>query len=146
MTINPKINITSFTQLREYVQAYRLVTGHGIEEVLEEEAEETEETEEQDGSAPKKPRGTRTPNHKKAAEKYATWDPESSGCLSGSGKETPSGRDFASGGQHVLSAIAGAVNAGELDFSKIAPHAYQYLIDCGRYPDLVDRLQEALDE
>lgn len=143
MNINPKIKITSIEQVREYAIAYRLVTGISIEEEVFE--EETSELEPEETSAPKK-RGTRTPNHKKAAEKYASWEPSSSGCLSGSGEEPPSGGRFASGGQHVLTAIAGAVNAGELDFDKIASHAYQYLLLSGKYPNLNDRLQEALRE
>ncbi len=143
ITFNPKIKLTSIEQVREYAKAYRLVTGISIEEEIFE--EETSELEPEEAEEAPKKRGTRTPNHKKAADKYANWEPATSGCLSGSGEDPPTGGKFASGGQHVLTAIAGAVNAGELDFDKIAPHAYQYLIDCGRYPDLNERLQEALE-
>ena len=141
MIINPKIKITSIEQMREFAQAYRLVTGYSIEDELEE--DEATDSDESDDSAPKK-RGTRTPNHKGAAQRYADWEPASSGCLSGSGEEVPQGGRFAKGGQHKLTAIAGAVNAGELDFDKIASHAYQYLLDSGKYPNLTSRLEQEL--
>lgn len=139
--IKAKIKITSFEQLREYAKAYKLVTGYGIEDEVEEEDAE-EETD--DSAAPRKQQGKRTPNHKGAAERYKDWEPASSGCLSGSGDEVPQGGRFSKGGQHKLTAIAGAVNAGELDFDKIATHAYQYLLDSGKYPNLDVRLEEAL--
>lgn len=143
-----KINITSFEQLREYCAAFRLVMGHGIEDQPEEEDDEPEDADPEEDSESEAPRrrGKRTPNHKAAAQKYASWQPKEYGCLSGSGKDVPEGRKFASGGQHVLSSIAGAVNAGKLDFENICPRAYKYLLDSGKYPNIVDRLAQELDE
>ena len=138
--INPKVRITSIEQLREYAKAYRLVTGHSIEDDLEDDSTDADD----DPAAPRKQQGKRTPNHKAAAVRYADWEPATTGCLSGSGEEVPQGGRFSKGGQHKLTAIAGAVNAGELDFDKIATHAYQYLLDSGKYPNLTSRLEQEL--
>ena len=77
-------------------------------------------------------RATRKPNHGNAAKKYADFEPAESGCLCGCGDDAPEGTSFIVGHHRRLFAIVGAVEAGLLDFDKIAPHSYEYLVASGR--------------
>ena len=118
--------IRTIEALREYCRAYRLIHECSMED-----------------EAPR--RRNRGPNHAAAAKKYADYDPASSGCLSGSGESVSEGSSFVnSGASKVLAAIAGAVNEGLLDFSKLPTHAYRYLLDSGKYESMIARLVQEL--
>jgi hypothetical protein len=79
-------------------------------------------------SAPKKrtrPK-SKEPDHDATAKRYAGFEPRSTGCLCGCGKDVDEGTNFVKGHQNRLRSIALAVAAGKLPADKMSTAGGDY--------------------